>query len=188
MSAVWGVFLDRDGVINEETHYLSHPEQLHLLPGAAEAIRRLNECSIPVIVVTNQAGVARGYFTETEVDAVHARLADMLEQRGARVDRFYYCPHHPTAGSYPYRLVCDCRKPQPGMLIRAARECGLHLPSSYIIGDQVSDLEAGRRVACRTILVRTGYGERSWAEWSETFQPDYVAAHLLDAVEWILAS
>jgi D-glycero-D-manno-heptose 1,7-bisphosphate phosphatase len=169
-----------------EVHYLSRPEQLCLLPGAAEAIRRLNERAIPVIVVTNQAGVARGYFSEQQVNLVHATLALMLEQLGARIDRFYYCPHHPTAGRFPYRVACDCRKPQPGMLLQAADELGLQLPACYAVGDKASDLEAGRRAACRTVLVRTGYGEQTWAGWAEDFQPDYVAADLAGAVEWIL--
>jgi D-glycero-D-manno-heptose 1,7-bisphosphate phosphatase len=166
--------------------YLQRPDQLHLIPGAARAIRRLNERGIPVIVVTNQSGVARGYFSEEQVIMVHDALSSLLRRQGAQVDRFYYCPHHPTAGCDPYRLACDCRKPQPGMLLQAAREFGLDLPRCYTVGDKASDLEAGLRATCRTVLVRTGYGELVWAEWSENYQPDYVAANLADAANWIL--
>jgi len=182
----WAVFLDRDGVINEEVEYLSRPEQLRLIPGAAEAIGALNRREIPVIVVTNQAGLARAFFPEAQVMAVHRALAAVLQQAGARVDRFYYCPHHPTAGLPPYRVDCDCRKPKPGMVLQAADDFGLDLSRCILVGDKVSDLEAGRRAGCRTILVKTGYGVQVWADWAEEFQAHYVAQDLFDAVGWIL--
>ena len=182
----WAVFLDRDGVINEEVEYLHSPEQLRMIPHAAQAIRKLNERAIPVIVVTNQAGIARGYFSEAQVVVVHHALAALLNQAGAHVDRFYYCPHHPTEGFLPYRVQCSCRKPQPGLLFQAAKDLNLELSHCYLIGDKVSDLEAGWHAGCQTILVQTGYGAQVWQEWSETFQPRRVARDLLDAVEWIL--
>jgi D-glycero-D-manno-heptose 1,7-bisphosphate phosphatase len=154
------VFLDRDGVIIEEVNYLAHPDQVRLIPGAAAAIARLNRRGVPVVVVTNQAGVARGFFPEERVGEVHLRLSALLAAGGASVDRFYHCPHHPSAGVGSYRVECDCRKPRPGMLRRAARELGLDLRASCLIGDKVSDLEAGARAGCRTILVRTGHGRR----------------------------
>jgi D-glycero-D-manno-heptose 1,7-bisphosphate phosphatase len=152
------VFLDRDGVVIEDAHYLADPAQVRLLPGAAEAIARLNRLGIPVIVATNQAGVAHGLFPESCVAAVHRRLDELLAEHDAHVDRYDYCPHHPAAKVPKYRVVCACRKPSPGMLLRAAEECGIDLGRSYLLGDKLSDLEAGRRAGCRVLLVRTGYG------------------------------
>jgi D-glycero-D-manno-heptose 1,7-bisphosphate phosphatase len=152
------VFLDRDGVVIEDVHYLADPSQVRLLPGAAEAIARLNRLGIPVIVATNQAGVAHGLFPESSVAAVHRRLDELLAERHAHVDRYDYCPHHPAAEVREYRVACACRKPRPGMLLRAAEECGIDLGRSYLVGDKLSDLEAGRRAGCRILMVRTGYG------------------------------
>jgi D-glycero-D-manno-heptose 1,7-bisphosphate phosphatase len=152
------VFLDRDGTVIEEVSYLAHPDQVHLLPSATRAIRRLNELHIPVVVVTNQAGVARGYFPESRVAEVHARLDELLAQEGARIDGYYVCPHHPTHGVGAFRTECQCRKPNPGLLLRAASELDLLLARSCMIGDKLSDLEAGARAGCRPVLVRTGYG------------------------------
>jgi D-glycero-D-manno-heptose 1,7-bisphosphate phosphatase len=158
MSKRPAAFLDRDGTINVEVEYLSEPEQIVLLPGAAAAIARLNRAGIVVVVVTNQAGVARGYFPESRVAQIHARLDELLEAEGARIDRYYYCPHHPTAGLGAYRVECDCRKPKPGMLLAAAKELDLDLARSVLIGDKLLDLEAARQAGCEGILVRTGYG------------------------------
>jgi D-glycero-D-manno-heptose 1,7-bisphosphate phosphatase len=151
-------FLDRDGVIVEEVEYLAQPGQLRLLPGAAAAIARLNQLGVPVVVVTNQAGVAHGYFPEERVAEVHRQLDAMLAAECARVDRYYYCPHHPTAEVAAYRVACRCRKPAAGMLERAAAELQLDLRQSYMVGDKWSDIQAGLRAACRPILVCTGYG------------------------------
>jgi D-glycero-D-manno-heptose 1,7-bisphosphate phosphatase len=182
----WAVLLDRDGVINEEVNYLHAPEQLRLIPGAASVIQRLNRLQIPVIVITNQAGVARGYFPESQIAVVHAALRQRLAADGAHIDRFYYCPHHPTEGVPPYRIDCTCRKPKPGMLLQAAQDFDLDLSRSYFIGDNLSDMQAGASAGCHTILVQTGYGARLWAEWPEAAQPEHVAADLLSAVDWIL--
>ena len=181
------VFLDRDGVINEEVEYLSHPDQVRLIPGVAEAVRLLNTAGVFVIVVTNQAGVARGYFSEERVDQIHRALSALLAQEGAHVDGFYYCPHHPTAGLGIYRVECDCRKPRPGLLLQAARDFALDLPCCYAVGDKVSDLAAGRAAGCHTILVQTGYGAQVWQTWAEDFHPDYIARDLGDAVAWLLS-
>ena len=181
------VFLDRDGTINEEVNYLSHPDQLRLIAGAAEAIKLLNQNGYKVVVVTNQAGVARGYFTEQAVREVHEVLEKMLEAHGAAVDAIYYCPHHPAAGIGVYRQDCNCRKPKPGMLEKAAREVDLDLGVSFVVGDKISDLEAGHAVGCRNILVHTGYGQESKNEFSgSVWQPEYVADDLLEAARWIL--
>jgi D-glycero-D-manno-heptose 1,7-bisphosphate phosphatase len=177
----WAVFLDRDGTINEEVEYLDDPDELRLIPGAAEAIHFLNQAGVPAIVVTNQAGVGRGYFSEARVEAIHQQLAKQLAAHDARLDAIYYCPHHPDEG-------CDCRKPKPGMLKGAAREHGLDLSRSFAVGDKVSDLEAGRRAGCRTVLVLTGYGTEAQEAFKHSdFQPDFTARDLLEAVRWVLA-
>jgi D-glycero-D-manno-heptose 1,7-bisphosphate phosphatase len=182
----WAVFLDRDGTINEEVNYLSEPDQLKLIPGAIEAITMLNQDRIPVIVVTNQAGIARGYFTEERLDLIHKTLNQILISVGARIDDFYYCPHHPTAGKGDYLLNCNCRKPQPGMLIEAAKKWQLDLSQCYLIGDKSSDIMAGKKAGCHTILVRSGYGKEQLADWKEKELPDRVSENLLSAVEMFI--
>lgn len=154
------IFLDRDGTMNREVNYLHRPEDLELLPGAAEAVRRFNEAGYQVIVVTNQAGVARGYYTEQDVAALHEYMNGVLKRSGAHVDGFYYCPHHPEYGIGAYRTVCHCRKPETGMFEMAERQFkeGINKAESYMIGDKLLDVEAGRRYGVRTILVGTGYG------------------------------
>ena len=152
------LFLDRDGVIIEEVHYLGDPSQVRLIPGVGAAIARVNALGWPVVVVTNQAGVARGYFPEAQVEVVHRHLADLLALEGARIDAWHHCPHHPTEGVGDYRVECACRKPAPGMLLAAAREMGLSLEQGWMVGDKLTDLQAGARAGCRTYLVRTGYG------------------------------
>lgn len=188
MATVNAVFLDRDGVINEEVEYLSDPKHLRLIPGAENAIRRLNGQKIPVIVITNQAGVARGYYEESEITALHEAMSEMLKKNGARIDRFYYCPHHPTAGKGKYKIVCDCRKPMPGLLRQAAKDMSLTLKNCVMVGDTASDMAAGFAAGCRTILVLTGYGSKEISAWKESFQPSFVAPDLQGAVEWLLNS
>jgi D-glycero-D-manno-heptose 1,7-bisphosphate phosphatase len=146
------VFLDRDGTLIEDAHYLADPDEVRLIPGAAEAVRALNAAGVLVIVVTNQSGVARGYFPESRVAEVHERLSRMLSVRGAKVDAYYYCPHHETKGE------CACRKPKPGMLLAAARDFDIDLAHSWMIGDKACDAGAGAVAGCRTLLVRTGHG------------------------------
>ncbi len=155
------LFLDRDGVVNEECHYLFEPEKVVLTEGVGAAIRAANEAGFLVVVVTNQSGVARGLYTLADVDAVHRRIVELLgeEKDAPRIDRFYCCPHHATAGIGEFLLDCDCRKPKPGMLLRAAEELGIDLSASYLVGDMRTDLEAGAAVGCRTYLVRTGHGK-----------------------------
>ena len=151
------VFLDRDGTINIEKDYLYQTEDFEFIPGAPEAIRLLNQAGIMVVVVTNQSGVARGYYTENDVESLHRHIATELERFGAHVDAWLYCPHHPD-GRGSYALPCNCRKPLPGMLQEAARRYNISLENSTIIGDKRADIEAGKAAGCRTILVRTGYG------------------------------
>lgn len=158
------VFLDRDGTINEEVQYLSSPHQLRLIPGAAQAIARLNQASIPVIVVTNQSGIARGFFTEDEVEEVHNYLDKLLADQGASIDAYYYCPHHPAAIVKQYMVDCECRKPRAGMLSAAAAQENVSLAQAYLVGDKRSDLRAAVSAGARGILVRTGYGKETEQE------------------------
>ncbi len=150
------IFLDRDGVLIEEVEYLARPAQVKLIPGAAASIRAANTAGWKVVVVSNQSGVARGLFAESVVPEVHRVIAEHLGE--AEVDGFYYCPHHPTQGQGRYRIDCDCRKPKPGLLLQAASDLGIDLARSWMIGDRISDLQAGASAGCRTILVQTGYG------------------------------
>jgi D-glycero-D-manno-heptose 1,7-bisphosphate phosphatase len=174
------VFLDRDGTIIEEVGYLHDPSKVKLIPGAAEAVRRLNERGVAVVVVTNQSGVGRGRFSESAVARVHDELARQLAGGGARWDGVYYCPHHPDDG-------CDCRKPGPGMFRRAAAEHGLDLGRSFVVGDKVSDIRAGMLLGCRTVLVLTGYGvEEARRAGAAGLTPDHVAADLGAAADSVL--
>jgi len=183
-----GVFLDRDGTVCEEVGYVNHLSRCALLPRSAEAIRRLNEAGVPVAIVTNQAGVARGYFKEDLVLEVHERVRELLAAGGARVEGIYYCAHHPTAGEPPYRAECECRKPKPGLLLRAAAEIGIDLPRSFLVGDSSRDVGAAAAAGVTPVLVLTGYGRGEWEHQRERFRttPAFVAADLLDAVRWIL--
>jgi D-glycero-D-manno-heptose 1,7-bisphosphate phosphatase len=183
------VFLDRDGTISEEVGYVNHIDRLRLFPWTAPAIRQLNEAGMVVVVVTNQSGVGQGYFPEELVHAVHERIREELARQGARVDAFYYCPHHPNARLAAYRMACRCRKPDTGMLERAAADLGLDLGLASVVGDSTRDIETGFRAGARTALVLTGYGKGNYeyhrAEWLSP--PDFVAENLLEAVERILA-
>lgn len=182
-----GVFLDRDGVLIYDIGHLSRIEQLSLLPGAAAAVKRLNDRGVPVMVVTNQSVVARGLCSEEQVAAIHLALADRLAAGGAYITRFYYCPHHPTAGVGAYRLDCGCRKPKPGMLHQAASEMGLDLKGSVMVGDQITDLEAGWAAGCRTVLVGgSADGETRRRLATSQLQPDCIGNGLGAAVDWIL--
>jgi D,D-heptose 1,7-bisphosphate phosphatase len=207
------VFLDRDGTINEEIGYMDRLEKLRLIPGAAEAIRLINASGMKTVVVTNQSGVARGIFTESFVAEIHARLGKMLRAEGASLDGIYVCPHHPTEGRGDYLRGCECRKPAPGLLLRAAAELHLDPARSYMVGDTLKDILAGARAGAQGILVRTGYGEEAIAElgpdeepWrngdmmphrvpiekggargeTEIVRPVHIAGDLLAGVQWIL--
>ena len=182
------VFLDRDGTINEEVGYVNHLDRFRLLPRAGEAIRLLNQNEIKVIVVTNQSGVARGYFPESLVHLIHLRMEDHLRKEGAHLDGIYYCPHHPDAGEPPYRQKCRCRKPKTGLIEEAVKDLGIDCSKSYMIGDRGADVEFGRRIGARAILVLTGYGKGEWEYFGDQWKskPDYVAQDLFEAVQWIL--
>jgi D-glycero-D-manno-heptose 1,7-bisphosphate phosphatase len=182
------VFLDRDGTINEEVGYVNHIERFHLLPRAGQAIRLLNHHDWKAVVITNQSGVARGYFPESLVDQIHRKMRDLLKKEGASLDGIYYCPHHPDIGIPPYRRKCHCRKPETGLIEEAVRELDLDTSQSYVVGDRGADIEFGRRVGARTILVLTGYGKGEWEYFKDQWEakPDYVAEDLFEAVQWIV--
>lgn len=186
------VFFDRDGTLNEELGYVGEPERFHLYPFAAEAVRLVNERGWPAILITNQAGVGRGLYTEADVERIHAVLAESLAAGGARLDAIYYCPHHPTKGVGAYRVVCECRKPSPGMLRQAAREFDLDLTRSYLITDVYEEVRMAEGMGGTGVLVLTGYGQRDYeqhrAEWSAAGAPaPMVAENALAAVRQILA-
>lgn len=183
------VFLDRDGVLNEEVDYLHDPDRVVLVAGAAAAVEALGAAGLAVVVATNQAGIARGMYTERELAAVTARISELLAAAGARLDATYFCPHHPDAGVGPYRRACRCRKPAPGMLEQAAAELGLDLAGSAMVGDKESDLAAARAAGCAAVLVRTGYGAREEARLAAAGRADLADAvfdSLADAVPWLL--
>jgi D-glycero-D-manno-heptose 1,7-bisphosphate phosphatase len=175
------VFLDRDGTIAEEVGYLNHASRFHMFPFVAAAVRRFNEARLPVIVITNQSGVGRGYFPESLVHTVHQLMTQQLAAAGAHVEGVYYCPHTSADG-------CDCRKPKLGMVERAAREHALDLRRSFVVGDRYVDVELAHRAGVQGILVRTGYGEGelAWHAAGWPRKPDFVAEDLAVAAEWIL--
>ena len=182
------VFLDRDGTINEEVGYLDNLNKLKIIPGAYEAIRLINKSCMKAIVVTNQAGIARGFFTDQFVMQTHEIIqADLLKQK-AIIDNFYYCPHHPTEGAGIYLQNCNCRKPLPGMLLQAAHDLNLELESSYMIGDTYRDMGAAKNAGVKGILVKTGYGREALRDINSDGldKPDFVAEDILEAVKWIM--
>jgi D-glycero-D-manno-heptose 1,7-bisphosphate phosphatase len=180
------IFLDRDGTLVEEAGYLDRLERLVFFPYSVDAIRLLNRSGFAVVIVTNQAGIARGIFKESFVAEAHRHIGEQLALGGARVDGFYYCPHHPEAVVDALRQDCDCRKPKPGMLIRAAADLGLDLSKSFVVGDRWHDLEAGQRVGARGILVRTGYGRTEEAAPRAALTPAAITDNVIEAVSWIL--
>ncbi|MGE3538402.1 MAG: D-glycero-beta-D-manno-heptose 1,7-bisphosphate 7-phosphatase [Candidatus Tectimicrobiota bacterium] len=155
MKAPAAIFLDRDGTINVERNYLYKYEDWEWLPGVIEAIKRFNEAGFLVLVVSNQAGIARGFYTAWDVDHLHATIDTELARYGARIDAYYYCPHHPDFGE---QTPCDCRKPAPGLLLRAQKQWGVDLRQSFLIGDKADDIKAGEAAGVTPILVATGYG------------------------------
>lgn len=185
------VFLDRDGTINVERGFIKDPADVALIPGSAEAIRRIRAAGFKVVVVSNQAGVARGLLTEGDVAAVNRRLEDLLRAEGIVLDALYVCPHHPEFGEPPYRQACDCRKPRGGMVARAAAEHAIDLRASFVVGDHGSDVALGLGLGMRSALVLTGHGQEEWAKLraatgADGPRPDHVAPDLRAATEWIL--
>ena len=176
------IFLDRDGTLVYPRHYPSRPEHLRLYDGIGAPLAALQRASFRLVVVTNQSGIARGYFTEADLAAMHAHLARMLAALGVRLDGIYHCPHHPDGVVAGLARRCDCRKPQPGMLLRAARELHLDLARSWLVGDILDDIEAGQRAGCRTVLVDLGTEPMPQ---SSLRAPDFVARDTRHALQII---
>lgn len=181
------IFLDRDGTVNVEEDYIRSPDLVRLEAHAAEGLRILQAKGFVLVVASNQSGVARGLFKERTVARINERLSELLAAEGVKIDRFYYCPHHPAGTVRKYARECECRKPAPGMLLAAARELDISLPGSYTIGDRRRDLVAGHRAGTKTVLVRTGYGRDAEREVAAMGVADYVAADLEEAAFWILS-
>ncbi len=179
------VFLDRDGTLTEDVGYPHRLEDLRLLPEVIPALQTLQALGFALIVVTNQSGIARGYFDEDQMRAFHTLLGERLEEGGVRIEAIYHCPFHPEASVAEYRCDSPLRKPKPGMLLLAAEEHGLDLAASYAIGDKKSDVLAGQAAGCRTILVQTGKAGAGEPELAT--EPDFVAIDLAAAAEWISA-
>lgn len=173
------VFLDRDGTINVDPGYLGDAEKFHFLPGVVNALTRLREAGYLIFVVSNQSGIARGFFRDEDLKKIHDKMVAALRAQGIALDGIYYCPHHPAE-------QCSCRKPSPKMVLEASRSYAIELRDSYFIGDRASDIETGKNAGCRTILVLTGAGREAYAALSKSQQPDYVARNLSGAVSWIL--
>ena len=171
------VFFDRDGTIARDVHYCRRVEDFEILPSVPQAIRLLNQHGFKVVVVTNQSGVARGYFTETTLLQIHQHMKEELAKYDARVDAVYYCPHHPDDG-------CECRKPKPGLLMKAAQDLGIDLGRSFVIGDSEIDVKAGKAVGCQTVLVTDGTNMGN----EITEPPDHIADSMLQAVQWIFST
>ncbi len=185
------VFLDRDGVLCPDRGLVTAADEIELYPSAPASIRRLNEAGFSVVVVTNQPVVARGLATEADVQAMNCRVQELLRKSGgSRIDGFYYCPHHPNATLPQYRTACQCRKPRSGLLLQAAAEMALDLAASYMVGDRPSDIAAGRRAGCATVLVETGQHTappiESPDDMTADAKPDHVRPDLAAAVELIL--
>jgi D-glycero-D-manno-heptose 1,7-bisphosphate phosphatase len=182
------LFMDRDGTVSEEVGYVNHPSRFRVFPYAAEAIRLLNENGWLAILVTNQAGVARGYFSEDVIVQVHNRLRRDLETASAKLDAIYYCAHHPSVGEPPYRLDCDCRKPKTGLIDRAVLDFEIDLGRSWMVGDRYGDIELARNAGLHSAFVLSGYGRGEWeyqrAAWK--LEPEVVAENLLDVTRIII--
>jgi D-glycero-D-manno-heptose 1,7-bisphosphate phosphatase len=179
------VFIDRDGTISEEVGYINHPSRFRVFPYSAEAIRILNNNGWLAIVITNQAGVARGYFPEEMIASVHDRLKTDLAN--ARLDAIYYCAHHPSVGEPPYRFDCDCRKPKTGLIDCAVKDFEIDLEASWMVGDRYSDVELARNAGLHSAFVLSGYGCGEWEYQRNAWkhQPDIVCENLLEAVNRI---
>lgn len=181
------VFLDRDGVITEDPpHYAHRLDQLHIIPGSEQAIQRLNAHNFRVIVISNQSGVARGYYQEEDVKIFNDGMELLLAKAGAHIDALYYCPHHPDAIIERYKINCNCRKPKPGMILDAGRKYSLDLGNSFVVGDKWSDIEAGRAAGCKTVLVLTGHGKEEVDK--KQGSADYIVLDLYDAVDKFILS
>jgi D-glycero-D-manno-heptose 1,7-bisphosphate phosphatase len=197
------IFIDRDGTLNEEVGYITEMAQFRLFDFAAESVKLINDAGWRAVVITNQAGIARGHYSEDFLRQLHARMEQSLLRQGARLDAIYYCPHHPDFGEPPYRQNCNCRKPKPGLMEKAANAFCLDLNECYVIGDRYSDVETGHSAGARSVMVMTGNGREEYSQAGSqaqaasqegdsdrkreprTRQADHVCENLLEAVRWI---
>ena len=177
-------FLDRDGVLIEEVNYLSSPEQVSVFKESFEALRLLKQNGFKVIVVTNQAGVARGYFKESDISIVHSEIGRQLSEQDLKIDAYYYCPHHPKGVVEGYNIECDCRKPAPAMILDAVKDFNVAMEKSFLIGDKISDLMAAENAGCKAALVKTGHGLEHVEKASELKFP--VLDNILEAVKYFI--
>ena len=182
------VFLDRDGTIIEQMGYINHFSRIQIFPFAVQAIRLLRQADFKIVVVTNQAGVAKGYLSESLLKKMHERMLASFENLGAKIDRLYYCPHHPKEGKGDYKKDCSCRKPNTGMIEKAVREIGIDLSKSFVVGDRDSDIEMARRAGIRSALVLTGYGIGEYVntKGALSVKPDFIFNDLLQAAQTIV--
>jgi D-glycero-D-manno-heptose 1,7-bisphosphate phosphatase len=180
------VFLDRDGTLIHDIGYLRFAREVAFYPWSIDAVRALNQAGLPVVVTTNQSGVARGILTEPMIEEVHRHLSTLLDAGGARIDAYYYCPHHPRGSVEIYRMHCDCRKPGCGMIERASADLHLDPARSFVVGDKWVDVGAARAAGARAILVRTGYGATEETEPPADLTADAVVDNLVEAASWIL--
>ncbi|MBN1968000.1 MAG: D-glycero-beta-D-manno-heptose 1,7-bisphosphate 7-phosphatase [Candidatus Delongbacteria bacterium] len=176
------IFLDRDGTINIEVDYLHHSEKFVFEDTVLETLSKCKQLGYLLIVVSNQSGVGRGYYSEDDVNSLHRHVNEMTKEYGFSFDDFYFCPHHPEKALGKYKIDCDCRKPKPGMIIEAVKKFSIDLEKSYMIGDKKSDIEAGKAVGMKTILVGSGYGEKTKENYNNY---DFYAEKLVDILEFI---
>ena len=177
------IFLDRDGTINVEKNYLYHTKDWEWIPRAIEAIKLSNEKGFFVVVLTNQAGIARGLYSTKDVDILHSFVSKQLRLYGAKIDKFYFCPHHPNYGE---KERCNCRKPMPGMLLEATKDLNIDLNKSWIIGDKISDIEAGKNLNLKSILVLTGHGNKEKDLLAKEDQ--IICSNIIEAADFILSA
>jgi D-glycero-D-manno-heptose 1,7-bisphosphate phosphatase len=180
------VFLDRDGTLIEDVGYLRAVRDVALFPWTVDAVRALNRAGFPVVVITNQSGIARGILSEAIVADVHRHLSSVLEAGGARIDAYYYCPHHPDGSVAPFAVRCGCRKPGRGLIDRASADLGLDPARSFVVGDKWLDVGAARASGGRGVLVRTGYGATEELQPQAGLTADAVVDNLVEAASWIL--
>ncbi|MFH0702665.1 MAG: HAD family hydrolase [bacterium] len=182
------VFLDRDGTLIEEVGYIKDIKDIKFIGKAVESIKKLNEHNILVILISNQSGIARGYFKETDVENINNRIKELLTEKDAYLDGIYYCPHHPDGIVKEFSKDCDCRKPKAGLIYQALNDFQeIDLKKAYVIGDKATDIELARNVGCKGILLKTGYGsEVIQGKYQNYTEPDYIADNIEGSVEWIL--
>jgi D-glycero-D-manno-heptose 1,7-bisphosphate phosphatase len=182
------VFLDRDGTLSEERGYIDRLELLEIFPWTSDAIRLLNRAGFVVVVITNQSAIGRGIIDLPFLQTVHDAFDRHLARSGARVDRYYFCPHHPDARLPEYRMVCRCRKPEPGMIEQATTELGLDPSRSFMVGDRLIDVACGHAAGVRSVLVRSGHSAHTGEAPPGLSEPDAILNNLMEAVGWILRS